>query len=107
MSARGGRVPLWSPAGTEFFYQNIDGRRMFVVPIVTEPVFRAGVPEVLFERAYLAPTGTHRPYDLTPDGDRFVMIKTGGATSGPDESPQIVLVQNWFEELTRLVPTNP
>ncbi len=33
------------------------------------------------------------------------MIKTGVATSGTDESPQIVLVQNWFEELTRLVPT--
>ena len=35
------------------------------------------------------------------------MIKTGDATSDAGESPQIVLVQNWVEELTRLVPTAP
>ena len=41
-------------------------------------------------------------YDLSPDGDRFVMIRSGGDATEPS---QIVLVQNWFEELTRLVPT--
>ncbi len=50
--------------------------------------------------------GAH-PYDLSPDGNRL-MIKTGYvATSDADERPQIILVQNWFEELTRLVPTDP
>ena len=105
ISTSGGRIPRWSPDGTELFYVSLYGRRMFAVPIVTQPAFRAGVPEVLFEGAYLAPAGTNRPYDLTPNGDRFVMIKTGSTSDG--DAPQIVLVQNWFEELTRLVPTDP
>ena len=107
ISASGGGLPRWSPDGAELFYQSLDGRQLFSVPIVTEPTFTAGAPEVLFEGDYLAPVGLgNRPYDLTPDGDRFVMIKTGVATSDTGESPQIVLVQNWVEELKRLVPTN-
>jgi len=39
-------------------------------------------------------------YDILPDG-RFVMVR--GAD--PSGSREIVLVQNWFEELKRLVPT--
>ena len=48
--------------------------------------------------------GLGRMYDVSADGQRFLMIKE---TSGADErppSPRIVLVQNWFEELKRLVP---
>jgi serine/threonine protein kinase len=46
-------------------------------------------------------------YDLAPDGQRFVMIKEGAATATvPAPAAQIVVVQNWFEELKRLVPTN-
>ena len=41
-----------------------------------------------------------RNYDLAPEG-RFLMITQGGA---PTASPEIVVVQNWLEELTRLVP---
>ena len=42
-------------------------------------------------------------YDVSPDGKRFLMIKEGG---GADQTPpSIEVVQNWFEELKRLVPT--
>jgi hypothetical protein len=44
-------------------------------------------------------------YDVSADGQRFLVIKE---TPGADESPpsaRIILVQNWFEELKRLVPT--
>ncbi len=34
------------------------------------------------------------------------MIKEGAATGDAAPRPQIILVQNWFEELKRLVPTN-
>ena len=105
ISTNGGAVPRWSPDGTELFYQSLDGRQLLAVSIVTEPRFTTGVPEVLFEGAYLPPSGQNRSYDLTPDGGRFVMIKASDATSDADESPQIILVQNWFEELKRLVPT--
>jgi hypothetical protein len=45
-----------------------------------------------------------RTYDASADGQRFLMIKE---ISGADERPpsaRIILVQNWFEELKRLVP---
>jgi hypothetical protein len=44
-------------------------------------------------------------FDISPDGQRFVMIKEGGG-SVTDAPPQIVVVQHWFEELKRLVPVN-
>jgi hypothetical protein len=40
---------------------------------------------------------------VSPDGQRFLMIKVGGASAEP-RSVNVVL--NWHEELKRLVPTN-
>lgn len=62
-----------------------------------------GEPELVLERPYLTPPGTRaRSYDVRPDGERFLMLKEGGG----DEAfaPEIILVQNWLEELKRLVP---
>ena len=53
---------------------------------------------VLFEKPLTRPG-----YDVTPDGQRFVMIEIGESEQAPN---QLILVQNWGEELKRLVPTN-
>ncbi len=49
-------------------------------------------------------TNTGRTYDVSRDGQRFLMIKesAGGTESAPP--PSLVVVQNWLEELKRLVP---
>jgi len=95
----GGGEPVWSPDGRELFYRT--GDKMMVVSIETEPTFRAGRPDVLFEGSYRStpiPAG-QQYYDITPDGQKFLMIKR-------DQAPaQINVVLNWFEELKRLVPT--
>jgi len=73
---------------------------MMAVSIQTEPTFRAGRPEVLFEGSYRTtpvPAGLQY-YDISPDGQRFLMIKR------EREEAQINVVLNWFEELKRLVP---
>ena len=72
---------------------------MMEVDLTTEPTFSAGRPRVLFEGAYRQ-TPFSRAHDLSPDGQRFVMIEDA------EESPvtQIHVVQNWTEELKRLVP---
>ena len=101
VSTDGGQQPLWSPDGQELFYRGPGG--MMVVPVETDPTFSAGAPEVLFDQQYYF-TGTRRTYDLAPDG-RFLMVKdsaVGDDAEGP--AAQIILVQNWFEELKRLVP---
>ena len=107
ISTDGGRQALWSPDGTELFYRGPRG--MMAVPVTMEP-FSAGDPEVLFETQYYFAI-SFRTYDLAPDGQRFLMVKedTSSATAADDpdvSSPQIVLVQNWSEELKRLVPVD-
>jgi len=46
--------------------------------------------------------GAVNNYDISPDGQRFVMIKE---SEEQQEARQINVVLNWFEELKRLVPT--
>ena len=76
---------------------------MMAVPVETGPTFSAGNPEVLFEQQYHY-FRANRTYDVAPDG-RFLMIKEGATTDdGSAPTAQIVLVENWFEELKRLVP---
>ena len=43
-------------------------------------------------------------YDIAPDG-RFLIIRSGQAEVGGGTASNMILVQNWFEELKRLVPT--
>ena len=43
-------------------------------------------------------------YDISSDGQRFLMIKEGGGTDQTAASPQIIVVQHWVEQLKRLVP---
>ena len=83
----------WAPDGRELFYLN--GNRMMVVDIETETGFIAGTPRVLFE----APFPVSSDFDITPDGQRFLMIRIGEQQAG-----QINVVINWFEELKARVP---
>ena len=45
-----------------------------------------------------------RTYDVSPDGQRFLMLKPANEPNAPP--PQIIVVQHFDEELKRLVPTN-
>ena len=107
ISPAGGNEPLFSPDGTELFYWDDATSSMMVVPVTLEPSFRAGAATRLFEGQYLFPrSGRH--YDVALDGQRFLMIKSGTGDVESSMPPwQIVLVQNWFVELERLVPTGP
>ncbi len=71
----------------------------------TEPTFTRGALTQLFERSILG--GNNRRMDVSPDGQRFLLLANATEnTDGDAARPQIILVQNWFEELRRLVPTN-
>jgi hypothetical protein len=83
------------------FYRN--GDKMMAVDITTQPSFTAGKPRVLFEGHYVPPPGTTPNYDVSPDGQRFLMTKPSDA--GDAAPAQINVVLNWFEELKRLAPT--
>ncbi|MDA2929998.1 hypothetical protein MYX84_08650, partial [Acidobacteria bacterium AH-259-O06] len=101
ISRDGGQSPVWGPRGRELFYRS--GETMMVVRIKTQPTFTPGIPEVLFTGRYTYAVG--RNYDISPDGQRFLMIKEGEQAEETPARDELIIVQNWFQELQRLVPT--
>ena len=63
-----------------------------------------GTPTKVFERRYFSTGTSGRTYDVSPDGQRFLMIKAPGTDVGA-AMPALIVVQHWDEELKRLVPT--
>ena len=107
ISVGGGIDPVWSPDGRELFYLRTrpggPPGAVMVVALETEPTVAPGRSEVLFEGVYYRPPIVVRQYDLSPDGERFLMITVGDQAT-EEAAPQIHVVLNWFEELKVRVP---
>jgi serine/threonine-protein kinase len=107
VSRGGGFHPQWSRDGTELFY--LEARdpdvAMLAVSVEPGPTFRPGIPTELFAGPYFYGAVIAAPdvYDVSADG-RFLMIKDADAPDGALAQPEIVIVENWFEDLKRLVP---
>ena len=71
------------------------------VEIATQSGFVAGKPHVLFEGPYEPSPGSNANYDVSRDGQRFLMLKQ---IEQEQSATQINVVLNWFEELKRRVP---
>ena len=103
MSTGGGVQALWSRNGRELFF--IDrARTMIAVPVDTRgATFAFGNPVKLFDgppgEIYLG-----RDFDVTRDGQRFLMIKDSAAAQGSASAAPMVVVLNWHEELKQRVP---
>jgi hypothetical protein len=102
VSTRGGSQPVWARNGRELFYLAPDGALMSV-PVNTGAT-PAVAPSRVFQQTYFDGAGLTAPrtYDVSPDGHRFLMIKAAAAE--PSIPVRMVVVLNWFEELTRAVP---
>jgi Tol biopolymer transport system component len=103
VSSDGGSEPMWNRNGRELFYRSQD--RMMAVPVSTADGFSIGRPQMLFERRYasiqLPQTAPY--YDVTPDGQRFLMVKEGEASPGPP----ISVILNWPSLLSRAYAATP
>jgi serine/threonine-protein kinase len=97
VSTEGGTEPMWSRDGRELFYRN--GDKMMAVDISREPSFTPSVPKLLFEGRYRTNLRGSN-YDVTADGQRFVMIRAAEGS----RLTELNIVLNWDEELKRLVP---
>src|SRR5713101_222540 len=98
ISTECGTEPVWNPNGRELFYRS--GDKMMAVDIATQPGFTVSKPRVLFEGPYLPTPATLPNYDVSPDGQRFLMLKPSEQAA----PTQINVVLNWFEELKQKVP---
>ncbi len=97
VSTGGGSYPVWNPNGKELFYRS--GDKMMAVAVETEGNLVLGSPGVLFERRYRETLFS--TFAVTPDGRRFIDLDDSVAEPAPTH---LVLVQNFGEELKRLVP---
>ncbi|OGD27095.1 MAG: hypothetical protein A2028_02050 [Candidatus Aminicenantes bacterium RBG_19FT_COMBO_59_29] len=101
VSSEGGIEPLWARNGKQLFYR-WQGQ-VWVVDIRTDGGFATSKPRLLFEKPGYLSAEPIRCYDLSLDGQRFLMVKE--EQRKPTPVTEMILVQNWFEELKRLVPT--
>jgi len=92
VSIDGGYTPMWSTDGDAIYYRH--GSEMMMVPVATEPTFEPGRPQVLFDAPYAYAEDGSRQYDLSPDGNHFLMIK-----EIPNETVKLVYVENWTSRL--------
>jgi serine/threonine protein kinase/Tol biopolymer transport system component len=100
ISTEGGTEPVWNPNGRELFYRS--GDKIMAVDITTQPSFAAGKPRMLFEGRYEQAPFPIADYDISADGQSFLMLKPSEQEAAPT---QINVVLNWFEELKHKVPT--
>jgi hypothetical protein len=75
---------------------------MMAVDFDTQPSFSAGKPRMLFQGPFAHAARANPDYDVSPDGQKFLMLKANEQAQAP---VQINVVLNWFEELKRKVPT--
>jgi len=95
ISTEGGTQVIWAPTGRELFWRN--GDKVMAAGVEANTTFAAAKPMLLFSAAYMRHWQGLPDWDITPDGQRFVMIKNSEA-----ESPtQVNVVLNWFEELKK------
>jgi hypothetical protein len=92
---------MWARNGLELFYRN--GNKMMAAAVETKPVFAAAKPKLLFEGHYQAGFSAFDTacYDVSPDGQRFLVIKESTQESAATE---LNVVLNWADELRRLAP---
>jgi serine/threonine-protein kinase len=104
VSTDGGTRPLWARNGQELFYLSQTGALMRV-GVTGGASWEASAPSKLFERRFdNAAFHYGRTYDVSLDGQRFLMIKGAGDPNGTPAS--MVVVLNWFEELKRRMSAN-
>jgi serine/threonine protein kinase len=100
VSSEGGSEPLWARKSKQLFYRRED--QVWAVDIRTDGGLTTGKPHLLFEKPGYGRTYPIRSWDLSLDGQRFLMVKFENRK--PTPVTEIILVQNWFEELNRLCP---
>jgi serine/threonine-protein kinase len=100
VSSAGGLEPLWARKNKQLFYRW--GNTVWIVDVRTDGRFASAKPRLLWDKPGYSGLSPVRSYDVSLDGQRFLMVKYEERESVP--VTEMILVQNWFEELKRLEP---
>lgn len=95
ISIAGGEQPRWRADGKELFFVGGDGKMMAVAVKATagtKPIFEVDAPQALFDARLTAPpVNVVFEYDVTSDGNRFLLDTVGGGSA----APILNVVVNW------------
>ncbi len=103
-------MPLWSRNGQELFYRTVNQtgaapQTLRKIDVTTDSSFAFTAEETVGIGTFMS-VGYYRSFDVTPDGERFLVVLPAERTEVDTPQPRFIIVQNWFEELRRLVPTD-
>ena len=100
ISQAGGSEPVWSPDGSEIYYRSTTegSNEMIAARVQTRPQFRVLSRQVLFPVEDYSPATPHASYDVSPDGQSFVMVRRNAAG-------RLIVLQNFPEFIRRLQST--
>jgi eukaryotic-like serine/threonine-protein kinase len=104
VSNRGGEIPRWSRNGHELMYQSGD-QIMAANYTVKGDTFAVEKPRVWIAKLGGTP-GALADWDLAPDGKRVAVLTPEGNVEAPKQEHEIVMLQNFFDELRRKAPAS-
>ncbi len=94
VSTAGGGDPVWSHSGRELFYRSANEQLMSVA-VHPGPTFSFEQPKPLFSTANYVNINPVPSFDVSPDDKRFLFLRE----TAPDERNEVIVVQNWTEEM--------
>jgi eukaryotic-like serine/threonine-protein kinase len=94
ISTSGGSDPVWARSGREVFFVRGDAV-MAAGVTVRNDALEVASPKALFSGSY-ALSGVRPGYDVSPDGQRFLMITS---TGGRSDLSRFNVALNWQNEV--------
>jgi eukaryotic-like serine/threonine-protein kinase len=97
ISTAGGRFPVWRRDSTELFFVAADGSLMASAVKTGGAEFEFDTPKPLFKTRMLGWIGNAHEYDVSPDGQRFIIGTLIGDTKA--QPPTVIL--NWTADFKK------
>ncbi len=94
VSAGQSGFPIWSPDGKELYYRSASRNLMAVSIGVQDDALRVAAPRTVFPYRGTTYNG---PLSVSPDGSRFLFIRSASELAGQVQQPMVVV--HWLEEL--------
>ncbi|MDX6445450.1 MAG: eukaryotic-like serine/threonine-protein kinase [Blastocatellia bacterium] len=91
ISTTGGRLPIWRRDGTELFFIAQDGQMMSSSVKTAGTEFEFTTPKALFKTRMLGWITNFHEFDVSPDGQRFLI----GTLIGEPKAPTPTVILNW------------
>ncbi|MHB8653153.1 MAG: protein kinase domain-containing protein [Terriglobia bacterium] len=97
VSQGGGRGPTWRRDGKALYYLGPEGTLMEAAVMPKGTAVEVGIPRQVLRARFSAAGSYSRPYDVAPDGKRFLVLTSEETSS----TTPLTLVTNWTAGLKK------